>query len=65
MADELGATACTTLADVTAQADTILTVVTDDQAMETIFAESGDSLLVGADGRLFINCATVTPAIHM
>ncbi len=65
LADELGATSCTTLADVTAQADTILTVVTDDQAMETIFAESGDSLLVGADGRLFINCATVTPAIHM
>ena len=54
---------CATLADVTAQADTILTVVTDDQAMDAIFAENGDSLLVGAAGRLFINCATVTPAI--
>ena len=65
LASELGATACATLADVSAQADTILTVVTDDPAMDAIFAESGDSLLVGADGRLFINCATVTPAIHV
>ena len=65
LASELGATACATLADVTAQADTILTVVTDDPAMDAIFAESGDSLLAGAGGRLFINCATVSPAIHV
>ncbi|MAG37562.1 MAG: 2-hydroxy-3-oxopropionate reductase [Dehalococcoidia bacterium] len=64
LASEIGAIVCTSLADVTAQSGTILTVVTDDQAMETVFAECGDSLLVGCSGRLFINCATVTPAIH-
>ena len=32
--------------------------------MEQIFAEVGDSLLKGAEGHLFINCATVSPSIH-
>jgi len=58
-------TAYTTLADVTARADVIVTVVTDDAAMDRIFAERGDSLLEGAKGKIFINCATVTPAIHV
>jgi len=65
LADELHATAATTLREVTADADAILTVVSDDAAMETIFAESGDSLLDGCAGRLFVNCATVTPAVHV
>jgi len=30
-----------------------------------VFAESGDSLLVGAKGKTFINCATVSPATHL
>ena len=58
-------TAYTRLADVTAHADIIITVVTDDAAMERIFAERGDSLLEGAKGKIFVNCATVTPAIHV
>jgi 3-hydroxyisobutyrate dehydrogenase len=53
------------LADVTANAEVIITVVTDDAAMDRIFAEHGDSLLVGAQGKIFVNCATVTPAIHV
>jgi len=65
LADELGAVAATTLCEVTAGADTIVTVVTDDAAMETIFAESGDTLLDGCAGKLFVNCATVTPSVHV
>jgi 3-hydroxyisobutyrate dehydrogenase len=65
LAKELGTAAAGTLADVTAAADVILTVVTDDVAMERIFARKGDSLLKGASGRVFINCATVSPAIHV
>ena len=64
LADELGCSAVATLAEVTANADCILTVVTDDAAMRGIFAASGDSLLIGSAGRLFINCATVSPAVH-
>jgi 3-hydroxyisobutyrate dehydrogenase len=43
----------------------ILTVVSDDASMEALFAQKGDSLLKGAAGRLFINCATVSPATHV
>jgi 3-hydroxyisobutyrate dehydrogenase len=43
----------------------ILTVVTDDAAMRSIFAEEGDSLLTGAQERTFINFATVSPGIHL
>ncbi len=65
LASELGALACRSLAEVTAASDVILTVVTDDQAMRAIFAATGDSLLTGAAGRTFINCATVSPAVHL
>ena len=65
LAGEIGAQACDSLAQVTSLADTIITVVTDDQAMYAIFAESGDSLLQGAAGKLFINCATITPQVHV
>ena len=65
LAAEIGATACPTLAAVTAHADIILTVVTDDHAMEAIFFGEDDNLLIGAQQRTFINCATLTPAIHI
>lgn len=64
LAEELGSAAPATLAEVTAAADIIFTVVTDDAAMRRIFLESGDSLLTAASGKTFINCATVSPAIH-
>ena len=64
LAAEIGATAATTLAEVTAASDVILTVVTDDAAMHGIFRAEGDSLLTGAEGKTFINCATVSPAVH-
>jgi 3-hydroxyisobutyrate dehydrogenase len=64
LAAELECGAAETLAGVVAGADIILTVVSDDEAMRGIFAKSGDSLLTGSSGRLFINCATVSPAVH-
>jgi 3-hydroxyisobutyrate dehydrogenase-like beta-hydroxyacid dehydrogenase len=62
---EIGAEAAQTLACVNELARVIITVVTDDKAMRAIFAEQGDSLLVGAKGKLFINCATVSPQVHL
>ena len=65
LAKELGTTACGTLAQVTELSDVIITVVIDDASMRTIFACEGDSLLTGAEGRVFINCATISPAVHV
>jgi 3-hydroxyisobutyrate dehydrogenase len=64
LATEIGARVCDTLAAVTAAAQVVITVVTDDASQLAVFAESGDSLLTGAQGRTFINCATVSPATH-
>jgi 3-hydroxyisobutyrate dehydrogenase len=65
VAAELGAEACKSLARVTELSDIIITVVTDDAAMEKVFAEKGSSLLKNAGGKVFINCATVSPDIHI
>ena len=65
LASELSCAACQDLSEVTAESDIIITVVSDDEAMRQIFAESGDSLLVNARGKLFINCATITPRVHI
>ena len=65
LAKEIGAQAVSNLADVTRLSDVIVTVVTDDAAMDRIFAESGDSLLSGAKGKVFVNCATITPKVHV
>lgn len=65
LAAEIGAKSPRTLAEVTAAADVIFTVVTDDAAQLRVFAKTGDSLLVGARDRTFVNCATLTPATHV
>jgi 3-hydroxyisobutyrate dehydrogenase len=65
LAAELGAMAPEKLAAVTAASDVIVTVVTDDAAMHAIYATSGDSLLTGAKGKIFINAATITPSVHV
>jgi len=65
LATELGSEAVDTLAGVIERADVILTVVSDDAAMYQIFAPSGDSLLHDARDRIFVNCATVTPQVHV
>lgn len=61
LAGELKCVAADQLKVVTALSDIIITVVTDDIAMKRIFL---NGLLHRAKGKLFINCATVTPAIH-
>ena len=65
VAKELGAQSAKTLAAVSAAADNIITVVTDDTSMKGIFGTKGDSLLEGAKGKVFINCATISPATHV
>jgi len=62
LAQELGSAAVGELKDVTALSDVIITVVSDDQGMKKIFT---GGLLTQAKGKLFINCATVSPAIHV
>ena len=62
LATELGAQAEVSLAAVTAAADVIFTVVTNDAAMRAIF--SSDNLLANATGKVFINCATLSPALQ-
>jgi 3-hydroxyisobutyrate dehydrogenase len=61
LALEIGAKAVATLPEVTAAADVIFTVVTDDAAMGEIL-QGEESLLKGAAGKVFIHCATVSPA---
>jgi 3-hydroxyisobutyrate dehydrogenase len=65
LATELGVPAVTRLADVAAAADVVFTVVSDDAAQLSLFGETGDSLLTAAKGKTFINCATLTPAVHV
>jgi len=65
LAAEINSTVASSLADVSANADVILTVVTDDAAMLSIF-QGDDSLLSGdVTGKTFINCATLSPAVHL
>ena len=65
LAEEIGAAACQDLSEVTASADVIITVVPDDRAMHEIFRGEDDHLLLNARGKLFINCATVSPEVHV
>ena len=65
LAQELGCEVCPTLARVTALSDVIITVVTDDDAMRRIYADKKDNLLKHAEGKFFINCATITPKVHV
>src|SRR6266849_2230821 len=65
LAAELGCAASQDLSEVTAESDVIFTVVTDDAAAREIFSGAGDNLLVNARGKLFINCATISPQVHV
>ena len=62
LAQELGCEACADLRQVTKLSDVIITVVTDDKAMKKIYT---GGLLSRSKGKLFINCATITPAVHV
>jgi 3-hydroxyisobutyrate dehydrogenase len=62
LASELGCPVAEQLKEVTRLSDVIVTVVTDDKAMKEIY---NGGLLSRARGKLFINCATVTPDVHV
>jgi 3-hydroxyisobutyrate dehydrogenase len=62
LARELAAQAVTELKQVTRLSDVIFTVVTDDKAMKQIF---NGGLLSRSRGKLFIDCATITPDVHV
>jgi 3-hydroxyisobutyrate dehydrogenase len=66
LALELGCEAAQTPGRVGEVSQVIVTVVSDDAAMRTIYAqETPSSLLAFAKDRLFINCATITPSVHV
>src|SRR2546423_3784140 len=65
LAGELGCAAAQDLWEVTAESDVVFTVVTDDSAMKKIFSGTGDNLLKNSRGKLFINCATISPQVHV
>lgn len=66
LAQELGCEAVSSPAHVAKSSNAVFTVVTDDEAMRKLFAEDNpDSLLGQADGRVFLNCATVSPEVHL
>src|SRR6516164_238755 len=64
VAKELGARAVERVSDVTRHSDVIFTVVTDDAAMRAIFFGT-DNLFTEPRGKLFINCPTISPRVHV
>ena len=62
LAQELGCLAAEALEQVTNLCEVVFTVVTDDRAMKQIYR---GGLLRKARGKLFINCATITPEVHV
>ncbi len=64
LAKEIKSSQKSKLSQVTAESDIIITIVSDDSAMRGIFGDGADSLLHEARGKIFINCATVSPSVH-
>jgi 3-hydroxyisobutyrate dehydrogenase len=64
IARELNADVAEKVSDVTRLSDVVFTVVTDDSAMRAIFF-GDENLFTGAKGKLFINCATISPQVHV
>jgi 3-hydroxyisobutyrate dehydrogenase len=64
LAQELGARVVDKISDAALYSDVIFTVVTDDAAMRGIFFGS-DNLFANPGGKLFINCATISPRVHV
>jgi 3-hydroxyisobutyrate dehydrogenase len=62
LAQELNGQAAPELKQVTKLSDVIFTVVSDDKAMKQVF---NGGLLSRSRGKLFINCATITPEVHV
>src|SRR5262245_43622959 len=62
VAKELGCPAAELPKHVTKLSDVIITVVTDDKAMKKVY---NGGLLARSKGKLFINCATISPKVHV
>lgn len=70
LAEELDCAAPETLVEVALAADVIITVVTNDAAMRAIYGLDGgaDHLLNeggSPTGTLYVNCATISPEVHV
>ena len=63
-AQELGSKAVDRVSGVSRLSDVIFTVVTDDAAMREIYFGS-ENLFSECRGKLFINCATISPHVHV
>jgi 3-hydroxyisobutyrate dehydrogenase len=64
LAKELACAAPKTLAEVSEASDVVITVVTDDKAQLKIFTDKQNNLLMRGKGKIFVNCATVSPSTH-
>lgn len=64
LAQELGSKAVDKVSGVSQLSDVIFTVVTDDAAMREIYF-GPENLFSECSGKLFINCATVSPQVHV
>jgi 3-hydroxyisobutyrate dehydrogenase len=64
VAAELEAKAAERVSEVSRLAEVTFTVVTDDAAMRSIYF-GPSNLFEHASGKLFVNCATVSPTVHI
>lgn len=66
LAQELSSEQAASPARVAEMSDIVMTVVSDDVAMREIYSERDPAgLMTHAKDRLLINCATVSPAVHI
>jgi 3-hydroxyisobutyrate dehydrogenase len=63
LAAELSCSGAKSVSEVSRDAEAVFTVVTDDAAMRAIYF-GPDNLFTYAAGRLFVNCATISPSVH-
>ena len=63
LAAELGCSRAKSISEVSRDAQAVFTVVTDDAAMRAIYF-GPDNLFTHAAGKLFVNCATISPSVH-
>lgn len=64
LATELSSKKADTLSEVTALSDIVITVVTNDKAMDALF-HGENNLFENAKDTTFINCATLHPQVHV
>src|SRR6516165_9063446 len=64
LAKELGCDAVSRVSKVSELSDAVFSVVTDDNKKSQIYFGE-DNLFAHAAGRLFVNCATISPSVHV